>query len=220
MTVSLHSSKQHKRKVRIAQPNTMQMQSPTPDMGTTQSRIMSRLRFHRFAWVTSRFESIPGDPLEKGHTNSGHFGRKPKKVIRSEIQLKIGYWINSITKSWVYSNQCSIFFWVVSRLNQNSKKKHLSHELIWIKILESFLSHELIWIHSWKPLWVMGWVIIKTFWDWVESNRKKWFVPMSGQHTSARIGVDKILSTDPDCVQASRLRPNFSFHGDPPYCFS
>ena len=158
MTVSLHSSKQHKRKVRIAQPNTMQMRSPTPDMGTTQSRIMSRLRFHRFAWVTSRFESIPGDPLEKGHTNSGHFGRKPKKVIRSEIQLKIGYWINSITKSWVYSNQCSIFFWVVSRLNQNSKKN------IWVTS----------WFESkfWKAFWVMSWFesILESHCEsWVES---------------------------------------------------
>ena len=34
---------------------------------------------------------------------------------------------------------------------------------------------------------------------------------MSDQHTSARIGVDNILSTDPDCVQASRLAPSSLF---------
>ena len=41
-------------------------------------------------------------------------------------------------------------------------KVFFSHDLIWIKFQKCILSRELIWI--------------KTFWDWVESN-KKWAVP-------------------------------------------
>ena len=105
------------------------------------------------SWVMSWFESILGKTLESNPQKRSHIPKKvtptqdtlvesPKKVIRSEIQRKVGYWINSIIESWVDSNQYSIFFshesiWI------KILKSVLSHELIWIKFLESFLSHEL-----------------------------------------------------------------------------
>ena len=107
---------------------------------------------------------------QKRHTKSNLKGQRPNH--------------NGVSKSWVHSNQYTRFFWVVSQYESKFWKafrvvsgfewkpwKLLSHESIWIEIMESHLGQESIWINSWKPLWVMSWIGIKTFWSLVESNR-------------------------------------------------
>ena len=131
---------------------------------------------------------------QKRLTKSNRMGHRPNHNDIGIDILNLGHnWVMSRFESilflvpWVDLNQKSgkLFeSWV--DLNQKSGKP-LSRESIWIEIMESHLSRESIWIKfrkpfwivSWfesilgKPLWVMRWVRIKTFCDWVESNRNK-----------------------------------------------
>ena len=92
-------------------------------------------------------------------------------------------WFESIFQKvfWVLSWFQSILWEALESrvdLNRNSIKPLES----WVnlnQIPDNLLCRELTWINSWKLLWVMSWVEIKTFWDCVDSNRKKWVVPMS-----------------------------------------
>ena len=91
------------------------------------------------------------------------------------------FWVTSRSESILQSLLSQELIWIKileSFLSHeliwiNILKSHLSHESIWIKFQKIILSRELVWINSWKPLWVMSLVRFKTFWDWVESNRKK-----------------------------------------------
>ena len=122
---------------------------------------------------------------KKGHIKSTPMGQRPNH--------------NRIIESWADSNQYSRFvlvvsrfeskfwkafrfvswfeskpwkgFWVVSRLESKFWKT------IWVMSHLNWLpeNHFESWVdlnQFLKALWVMSWVRIKTFWDWVESNRK------------------------------------------------
>ena len=140
-------------------------------------------------WVESPKKVTPSeiewDKPKKGHTKSNLTGQRPSH--------------NGIIEPWVHSNHYSrILFESQVNMNQNygkpfeswvdlddSRGNVLSHESIWIETMESrfsqesiwikfqetISSRELIWINSWKPLWVMSWVRIKSFWSWVKPNR-------------------------------------------------
>ena len=133
---------------------------------------------------------------KKGHTKWNRMGQAQKRHTKSNLMGQRPKH-NGIIKSWVHSNQYSRFLWVVSQyeskfwkafwmvswfeskpwelfepwvdLNRNyGKPFELGVDLN--QISKNLSSLELIRINSSKPLWVMSWVGIKTFWSWVESN--------------------------------------------------
>ena len=135
--------------------------------------------------------TLSGRHLNRKHPKksirSEHLSGKPKKGIPSqhlswmpkEGQTKLG--MNGIIESWVDSNQDSLKFF-------------LSHELIWIKILEAFWGVSRFESNFRNPFWVVSWFEsstyciaivshklsrIKPFWDRVESNEKR-VLPMPG----------------------------------------
>ena len=80
----------------------------------------------------------------------------PESLNHESIQIKF---LKSFFESWV-------------DVNQSILEPFLSHQLIWIKFQKSILSCELIWINSCKAIESHELIPIKTFWDWVESNKK------------------------------------------------
>ena len=79
-------------------------------------------------------------------------------------------WARLRVKSWVDS-ESNVFRLSHQSIWIETMESHFSQESIWIKFQETISSRELIWINSWKPLWVMSWVRIKSFWSWVKPNR-------------------------------------------------
>ena len=99
----------------------------------------------------------------------------PRKVIEIEWKPKEGQrdqQLIQIIESWLASNQYSRYFfesWV--DLNPNSGK-FFCEGSIWIKFQKAILSRKLTWINSCKAIVSHKLSQIKTFWDWVESNKK------------------------------------------------
>ena len=142
------------------------------------------------AWVMGWFESISREDLwvespKKDHTKSNWMGHSQKTSYQAkpngrEDQSLWYNWVTSWLESMFHSFLSREFIWIKtleSFLSRNSiwigiMESRLSHDQNRIRFLKTISSHELIWISSWKPLSVMSWVGIKTFWDWVKSNRK------------------------------------------------
>ena len=100
----------------------------------------------------SRSESIPGNTLESW-VDSVYIPGKSLASWEESIQVS-----EILLESWV-------------DLNQNSGN-FLSRESIWIKFQKSILSRKLTWINFCKAIVSHELSRIKTFWDWVESNKK------------------------------------------------
>ena len=136
-------------------------------------------------WVMNWFESIcrEGTWVEspkKGHTKSTLEWKAQKRSYQvnscvecpQKDHTKLG--MNRIIQSWVDSNQDSEkkkFFESCANLNQNAES-FSSRESIWIKFQKSILNRQLIWINSCKAMLTHELSRIKTFWHWVESNKK------------------------------------------------
>ena len=136
------------------------------------------------AWVMSWLRN-----LAESQKMVNEIDLEPKKVN------KINSWFESLSHDLIRINIAESF-WVMNWFELKFWNVFLKSLVIWIKIFwklfeswadlnqiqKSIFSRELIWISSCKVIVSHELSRIKTFWDWVESNKKR-VVPMSGPET-------------------------------------
>ena len=142
-------------------------------------------------WVMSWFEPRHSSRMpKKGYTNSTlewNAQKRSTKLTEGPKNVnEINSWFESLSQDLTRINipdsplsheSIWIKFWKVFRVVSWFESKYsgsfLSRESIWIGCQKHIFSRELIWINYCKAIVSHELIRIKTFWAWVESNRKE-----------------------------------------------